>query len=127
MVVLNHGVLMEYPLVLWILEENMMSNMPVSFVDREPEIMEDELVVDGGDGQIIARPDGYYWQAPDGKQEFGPFETLELAQADRERSDEEAPEPGETLQEAEDEIGIASWIDPETGEPAEGLSIPRFE
>jgi hypothetical protein len=42
-------------------------------------------------------------------------------------SDELAPEPGETLQEAEDEIGIADWIDPETGAPAQGQSPPRFE
>jgi hypothetical protein len=30
--------------------------------------------------------------------------------------------PGDTLQEAEHEIGIADWIDAETGEPAEGDS-----
>ena len=35
-------------------------------------------------------------------------------------------EPGETLAEAEDEIGISDWIDPDTGEPAEE-SIPRTE
>lgn len=104
-----------------------MGNVPVSFLDREPEAGEDEWTAGSGDEQIIARPDGYYWQAPDGKQEFGPFETFELAWADRERSAEEAPEPGETLQEAEDEIGIACWIDPDTGEPAEGQSLPRFE
>ena len=34
-------------------------------------------------------------------------------------SDGGAPEPGETVQEAEAEIGIADWIDPETGAPAE--------
>ena len=45
---------------------------------------------------------------------------------DRERHDE-APEPGETLQEAENEIGMADWIDPETGAPAEGLSHPHLE
>lgn len=118
---------MEYPLFMWTLEGKRMSNVPVSFLDREPEAVEEDLVADSGEEQIIARPDGYYWQAPDGKQEFGPFETLALALADRERSDEEAPEPGETLQEAEDEIGIACWIDPETGEPAEGQSLPRFE
>ena len=42
-----------------------------------------------------------------------------------ERSDS-AYEPGETLAEAEDEIGISDWIDPDTGEPAEE-SIPRTE
>jgi len=35
-------------------------------------------------------------------------------------------EPGETLREAEDEVGIADWIDPETGEPAEE-SRPHLE
>jgi hypothetical protein len=44
-----------------------------------------------------------------------------------EAADDEAPEPGESLQEAESEIGIADWIDPETGDPAEGLSPPHFE
>lgn len=77
--------------------------------------------------RIVARPDGYYWLAPDGKQEFGPFENLELAQADRDASDEQESGPGETLQEVEQEIGIATWIDPETGEPAEGQSTPRLE
>ncbi|NMM19431.1 MAG: hypothetical protein HHJ15_05675 [Rhodoferax sp.] len=75
----------------------------------------------------MVRPDGYYWQAPDGKQDFGPFESMELALADMGAADEQEPEPGETLQEAEDEIGIAGWIDPETGEPAEGQSPPRLE
>jgi hypothetical protein len=87
----------------------------------------DEEAADSRDDQIMVRPDGYYWQTPDGKQEFGPFESLESALADREAADEQAPEPGETLQEAEGEIGIADWIDPETGQPAEGQSRPRFE
>jgi len=26
-------------------------------------------------------------------------------------------EPGETVEEAEDEIGISDWIDPDTGDP----------
>ena len=78
-------------------------------------------------GEIVLRPDGYHWVAPDGRQEFGPFETLEEAAADRDASDEEGPSPGESLAEAEDEIGIAGWIDPETGQPAEGLSHPHLE
>jgi hypothetical protein len=76
--------------------------------------------------QITLRPDGYYWTAPDGKNDFGPFESLALAIADM-GDDGLAPEPGETLQEAENEIGISDWIDPETGEPAEGQSHPRIE
>ena len=45
---------------------------------------------------------------------------------DHEHAQDE-PEPGETLDEAEDEIGINSWIDDETGEPAEGQSPPHIE
>lgn len=73
---------------------------------------------------LISRADGYYWVAPDG-QEIGPFDSREQALADVPNADEDTPEPGESLQEAEDEIGIADWIDPDTGEPAEGQSSPR--
>lgn len=76
---------------------------------------------------ITLRPDGYYWRAPDGRQEFGPFESHEAAWADLHASDADAPEPGETLREAESEIGVADWIDPETGEPAEGQSPPHLD
>jgi hypothetical protein len=77
--------------------------------------------------RIVARPDGFHWVALDGRQEFGPFRSLEAARADMEASDEEGPEPAETLFEAESEIGIADWIDPETGEPAEGSCPPHLE
>jgi hypothetical protein len=40
--------------------------------------------------------------------------------------DDEAQEPGESLQEAEAEIGISDWIDPDTGEPAEA-NVHHFE
>jgi hypothetical protein len=33
----------------------------------------------------------------------------------------------ESLPEMEREIGMADWIDPETGEPAEGLSPPHLD
>jgi hypothetical protein len=94
-------------------------------VEKTPDVEEDESTeVDMG--SVILRPDGYHWQGPDGKQEFGPFETLEAALADMGAVDEETSEPGESLQEAEDEIGIADWVDPDTGELAEGQSSPRF-
>lgn len=76
---------------------------------------------------IVEHPDGFHWIAPDGRQQFGPFESFELARADRDRFNEQAPTPGETLQEAEREIGISGWIDPETGEPAEGQSPPYLD
>jgi len=76
--------------------------------------------------RIVERPDGFYWRAEDRGAEYGPFPTLSEAADDMQSSDESAYEPGETLAEAEDEIGISGWIDPDTGEPAEE-SIPRTE
>lgn len=76
---------------------------------------------------FVERPDGWYWLAPDGVQSFGPFASRSQAWTDRERYSEEAPEEGETVQEAEREIGIADWIDAETGAPAEGQSPPHLE
>lgn len=71
--------------------------------------------------RLFERPDGFYWQEPDGSREHGPFETLLEAALDMQAMNEETPEPGETLQEAQAEIGMADWIDPDTGEPAEDL------
>ena len=80
--------------------------------------------------RTIERPDGYYWRAADRGTEYGPFPTLAQAVSDMQSSDESAfetaYEPGESLAEAEDEIGISGWIDPDTGQPAEE-SIPRTE
>ena len=90
--------------------------------DMPEEVMEPEA--DNGRDRIVVRPDGYHWLTPDGKQEFGPFETVELAREDMDAADERALAPAITLSEAEREIGIAEWLDPETGEPAEGPSPP---
>ena len=76
--------------------------------------------------RMIERPDGFYWQSRDGKREFGPFTTLMAAVQDAQTRDDPQLELGETVQEAEAEIGIADWVDPETGEPAED-SVPRLE
>lgn len=76
--------------------------------------------------RILERPNGFWWQAKDGGREYGPFATLIEAVADMQSGDDGAPEPGETLEEAEAEIGIAGYIDPETGEPAEE-ERPRLE
>ncbi len=104
-----------------------MRNKQLPRKHRKPAPAPEEAVTDRRAEKIVLRPDGFYWQAPERKQEFGPFATLELARAAMELADEQAPAPGETLQEAEDEIGIADWIDPETGAPAEGQSPPRLE
>ena len=76
--------------------------------------------------RIVERPDGFYWQSKSGDEEFGPFPTLLAAVQDMQRRDEAEIEPGESVQEAESEIGIADWVDPETGEPAEE-NVPRIE
>ena len=76
--------------------------------------------------RIVERPDGFYWQSKEGGREYGPFETLMRAVQEMQSSDEAGLEPGETVQEAEAEIGISEWIDPETGEPSEE-SRPRLE
>ncbi len=76
--------------------------------------------------RIIERPDGVYWQSIDGAQEYGPFMTLLEAVRDMQYSDEGGHEEGETVEEAEAELGIADWIDPDTGEPAEDGTPPRL-
>ena len=75
---------------------------------------------------FIERPDGVYWQSRAGGKEYGPFRTLAEAQADAEAFEVSEFEPGESVAEAEAEIGIADWVDPETGAPAEE-SVPRIE
>lgn len=69
--------------------------------------------------QVIERPDGFYWQDMLTQKLHGPFATKFAALQDMEGQIEDGYEEGESLEEAEVEIGIANWIDPETGEPAE--------
>jgi hypothetical protein len=95
-------------------------------MDDEPDLDGDEGITEVDMGHILLRPDGYHWQTADGSQEFGPFESLEAALADMQSAGDDGAEPGETLQEAEDELGVADWIDPDTGELAEGLGTPHL-
>jgi hypothetical protein len=76
--------------------------------------------------RIIERPDGYYWQDKDGGREYGPFATLLEAVQDMELGGDRNLEPGESLEEAENEIGMSDYIDPDTGVPAED-GVPRLE
>lgn len=69
--------------------------------------------------RIIERPDGFYWHDKVSDRTFGPFSTLLAAIQDMDYNDESDYEPGETLEEAEAELGISDWIDPETGLPGE--------
>jgi hypothetical protein len=78
-------------------------------------------------GRILERPDGFYWENEAGELR-GPFVTRAEAEADRLAGGELAGdfEAGESLHEAESEIGMSEWIDPDTGGPAED-NIPRIE
>jgi hypothetical protein len=71
--------------------------------------------------RVIERPDGFYWQDELTEELYGPFPTLLGAVQDMQDHDGGGFEEGETLEEAESEIGIADWIESETGEPAEDL------
>jgi hypothetical protein len=77
---------------------------------------------------VIERADGFYWEARK-DESHGPFATLAEAEADMladgaaEEDDVEAPG---ALQEAESELGLNDWIDPDTGGPAED-NVPRIE
>jgi hypothetical protein len=83
-------------------------------------------------GRILERPDGFYWESKETKELRGPFETRAEAEADKladggAEGEFEAPELADaTLQEAESELGISEWIDPDTGGPAED-NVPRIE
>ena len=70
--------------------------------------------------RVIERPDGFYWQNKLTDELFGPFATLLEAVQDMQEREDTGYGEGETLEEAEAEIGIAEWTDPQTGEPAEG-------
>lgn len=79
------------------------------------------------DDRVIERPDGYYWESTKG-QTRGPFSTLAEAEADMLSGGAAAEDDVESegLQEAESELGINEWIDPDTGGPAED-NVPRIE
>jgi len=92
----------------------MTTQKPITTVP--PEILQTE---------VIERPDGFYWLDKVTKKEFGPFATLSDAELDMQGQNDSGFEEGETLEEAEAEIGISDWVDPDTGELAEGIS-PRL-
>lgn len=75
--------------------------------------------------QLLERPDGFYWQDKLSEKTYGPFSTRNKAIEDMQYQEDSNYEEGESLEEAESEIGIADWIDPDTGEPAEG-STPHL-
>ena len=75
--------------------------------------------------RVIERPDGFYWQEKEGGEEYGPFPTRAEAEADMESDGVAATDP-DAVHDAESELGISEWVDPDSGEPAED-SVPRIE
>jgi hypothetical protein len=61
--------------------------------------------------RVVARPDGYYWVADDGEQEFGPYATAAAAMLAHAESIEGAVEEARALEEAEAELGVAERQD----------------
>ena len=76
----------------------------------------------GRDTSVVVHPDGWYWIAPVGHQQFGPFDSVEAVIADMDARDA-GPDTGQTLNETEREIGQLDWIDPETGALAEDTHL----
>jgi hypothetical protein len=68
---------------------------------------------------VIERPNGFYWVNETSGREYGPFKTSLAATQDMQSGGDDDFGEGESLEEAEAEIGITDWIDPDTGIPAE--------
>ena len=77
-------------------------------------------------GRTLERPDGFYWEDLETDEVRGPFATLAEAVSDMEYGAEAQPDTVDALRQAEDELGIADWIDPDTGVPAEE-QVPHIE
>jgi hypothetical protein len=89
-------------------------------------LSEEELAVSTeDDGSVVSHPDGYYWVTADGRRQIGPFDSAEEARAQMQQSIDSGWVPGDSLREAEDELGIADWNDPDFGGPAEDTHL-RF-
>ena len=86
-----------------------------------------EPTSDYDETRIIERPGGFYWRSDTTGEEHGPFRTLADAVEDMAFSAESTDyEPDETLEEAEAEMGVSGWIDPDTGDFGESWA-PRLE
>ena len=87
---------------------------------EEPEVDQSALADDLA--YLVERPDGFYWHDKSAGKMYGPFPTMHEAREDMQYQEDSDYEEGESLREAEAEIGISDWIDPETGGPAESLA-----
>ena len=85
-----------------------------------------DVAAEFDDTIVVERPNGFYVRWKRGDRETGPFATL-VAAIESERPAEEAEtDPVAILVEAEADLGLSDWIDPETHAPAED-NVPRLE
>ncbi len=82
-----------------------------------------QTALSGDETCLTERPDGFYWQDKSSGKFYGPFPSSTEALLDMQYQEDSDYEEGETLHEAEEEIGISDWIDPDTGELAEGSTL----
>jgi hypothetical protein len=99
---------------------------PARHKGRSQPLLPDEVAV-LEDAIVVERPDGYWLRPKVGGPETGPYATLVAAIEGRQAAEDEEPlDEREMLAEAEAEMGVADWIDPDTDEPAED-HVPRLE
>ena len=76
---------------------------------------------------VVERADGFYWLSRETGAEYGPFGSAAEARADVQfDAESDDVESDETLEEAEAEIGLSGWVDPDTGDLGESWT-PRLE
>lgn len=82
------------------------------------------------DVEVVERSDGYYWISRDRRREIGPYASAAEAFEDGAGlvglDVVDGGEQADSLAQAEDALGIAAWIDPDTGTPSEEAR-PRLE
>jgi hypothetical protein len=96
-------------------------------VQQEVNIMKKaapELHMNHGVTKVMERASGFYWKFKGASREYGPFATLLDAITDMEADDDGGYGSGGSPDDAE--IGITTWMDPETGLPPEA-AILRLE
>jgi hypothetical protein len=74
---------------------------------------------------IVETHEGFFWRDPESERLVGPFRSMRAAMLDRDSpgtGDEDLLEAldGNAVLDAESEIGIDDFIDPDTGEPTHG-------
>jgi hypothetical protein len=83
---------------------------------------------DAADDGLVEHPDGWYWTAADGRQQFGPFGSADRARADRDGISVDAVTGDEMLDDVERETGMAEFsVDPVTGRPYDDEDGPIGE